>query len=659
MAEVPGVTEQHKQAYLRVMAEGVSIALLRHPHTQPSVGPPIRVSNNPLIYLLDGLMRPKFQKLLEKGHLIPWPRGQLPHFLSALSLTVKFHSREERRKFYYLAEPHLDAAKQYARQDLEDIITAARSGQPPPPRPPFPLPQLPLPSAARFFLDTSRPEGNINTMGDLPHLADGYDSLSKLVDSLRAGDALGKTDLAGAFPSLRGRPGELPLMGCAIHGHSYIFPTMTLGCKSSPGHFESLIGCPIAALCEHRWRQAGVAALATLTKWVDDYLFRLARLSTRNHVQDVLAAWPCLMQAITAIGASAEPTKTTLPWRVDAQGVTRVNTTLDALGFVLNTLPEPSLSIPAPRKQDILFECQRALRADSITYADLESLVGKMGHVALAIAGARAFISSLRLLLSTHRSHKSDPIALSAGARDDLRFFAHAMLNAPARILIPSEVSIPQGHLMKDAATGTASTPGFLSVVVCGLTCVFAPPGRSSLHIGVQELVAETLAAFVAAALWRDRKIATTSDNANNLSWQQRQLAHDDHRNALLKHSQRAQIASNLRFEHEYIPSRLNVMADAGTHLNVANGQRGLEEYLSFLQASGAARPDWWPPDFTYPPPRTMRFFLVDPDSALGRLADTLVRPEAALSLPSGPQLAELLRSLAQELNTAAHLRPQ
>ncbi len=90
---------------------------------------------------------------------------------------------------------------------------------------------------------------------------------------------------------------------------------------------------------------------------------------------------------------------------------------------------------------------------------------------------------------------------------------------------------------MKDAATGTTSTPGFLSVVVCGLTCVFAPPGRSSLHIGVQELVAETLAVFVAAALWRDRKIATTSDNANNLSWQQRQLAHDDHRNALLKNT--------------------------------------------------------------------------------------------------------------------------
>ncbi len=71
-------------------------------------------------------------------------------------------------------------------------------------------------------------------------------------------------------------------------------------------------------------------------------------------------------------------------------------------------------------------------------------------------------------------------------------------------------------------------------------------------------------------------------------------------------------------------------MADAGTHLTVANGQRGLEEYLSFLQASGAACPEWWPPDFTYLPPRTMRFFLVDPDSALGCLADTLVRPEAA-----------------------------
>jgi hypothetical protein len=54
-----------------------------------------------------------------------------------------------------------------------------------------------------------------------------------------------------------------------------------------------------------------------------------------------------------------------------------------------------------------------------------------------------------------------------------------------------------------------------------------------------------------------------------------------------------------------------------------------------------------------------MRFFLVDPDSALGRLANTLVQPEAAFTLPSRPQLAELLHSLAQELNTATHLRPQ
>ena len=174
---------------------------------------------------------------------------------------------------------------------------------------------------------------------------------------------------------------------------------------------------------------------------------------------------------------------------------------LEALGFTLFSAPVPAIGIPPQKMADILFECQRALRLNEISYADLESLVGKMGHVALAIAGARAFISSLRFLLSSHKANKTASIVLSSGAKTDLAFFAHAMAGTPLRIIIPSEVSIPLGHVMKDAATGTVTEAGHIAVALCGLTLVFSPPGRINLQIADLELIAETLASFMAAAL--------------------------------------------------------------------------------------------------------------------------------------------------------------
>ncbi len=97
-------------------------------------------------------------------------------------------------------------------------------------------------------------------------------------------------------------------------GKFFTFASMTLGCKSSPYHFESLLGCPIAALCVERWRACNLASLTALAKWVDDFIFRIAATVGRPLVPDAKLAWSCLSDSITAVSASCEPSKTTRPW---------------------------------------------------------------------------------------------------------------------------------------------------------------------------------------------------------------------------------------------------------------------------------------------------------------------------------------------------------
>lgn len=620
--------------------------------SESCLGPPLAVENSPKMYYDVVLTRALLRKAIQKGRIIPWPmNGPLPHFVSAMSVAFRFHSGEERRVFNAnVAKRHL-AAIRLAKQDL--AVSRLNTGVP------SPVGQLPGPELvyrdARLYHDTSHPAGNLNTRG-LPDPTRNvkYESLRSFLDLLRPGDALFKTDLSGAFPSLKNRVEEMYTQGLAFEGIVYLEYAMSLGTRTGPDNYDSCLGNPLQALIHDSFKKKRL--YASTTRWVDDFLGLVSFAHHRNGLLSAShEAFLSVTDSASAIGALLADDKTIRPWTCDSQGLDLPNYYLEgALGFNVESFPLVVLIIPESKLADIRFEARRARTERSISKQDLESLYGKVAGVAAALNGALPFAADLlSLIVECNRSGEERAFP-SASLRHDLVFFSDLADNMARRIMVPNTVHVPRGHVEKDAATGSSGEPGFISVHLCGHVLVFDPPHRHAYQIATQELMAATLSSYCCAALWPNLQIATTDDNANCISWLDSGHAGKPERNYMLRLRARAMMVSNIREHHEPIASEDNVLADAGTHLNEPKRALGFATYLSFLSNSNVGRPKWWPEGFPYPP-RATGFDRIDAGSPLGLLAERISFANQTDVCFSREEVVEVLRAVRVQLSSIAN----
>jgi hypothetical protein len=611
------------------------------------IGPSFVTENSPKMYYDVALTRTLLQKALTKGRIILWPSGgPLPHFVSALSVAFRFVSGKQKRRFTQAVAHRHVAAQRLAKIDLQN--SCDNSGVE---RPLNPLcgPELEF-RDARLYHDTSHPVGNLNTRGLVdPERKVKYESLRIFLDLLRPGDALFKTDLSGAFPSLKNRVDELYTQGVAFEGRVYVEFAMSLGTRTGPDNYDSCLGNPLQALVHAKFRKLSLKA--STTRWVDDFL---GMISLAHHQPNLLEAahqaFACVEQSAASMNAVLAEDKTIRPWVCDRSNVRTPNHRLTgALGFDIETHPLVVLIIPEEKLTDIRFEARRARMENSISKKDLESFYGKVSGIASALDGALPFASDLlSLIVECNRSNAKRAFP-SASLRHDLGFFSDLADNMGRRIIVPSAIDIPRGHVEKDAATGSSTELGFISVHFCGHVLVFDPPGRTAYKIATQELMAATISSFCCAAVWPNMQIATTDDNANCISWLQSGHAGKVERNFMLRMRARAMMVANIREDHVPIASEANVLADSGTHLNEAKRFSGFVAYLSFLANSCRSKPSWWPGGFPYPP-RATAFDRIDARTPLGVLAERVSFANPADLCFSREEVVSVLRAIRIQL---------
>ncbi len=471
LLEIPGISAELVAQLEERYRNGTSVDLDHN----GQLGDAIWAPNSAKLYLDLQLSRQLFAKQRAKGRIIPWPREAPgpPHFVSAVSMATasltrgcdvsaasisfKFESGEQKRDYGRVAAARHVTAQRAARDDMHGC--QSRLGAP------LVAPCMgPLPfREARLYHDTSHPVGNLNTRGQMdPSRRLVYSGLNSFLRALRPGDALFKTDLSGAFPSLKNRLSELYVQGLAFDGTIYLEFAMSLGTRSGPDNYDSCLGSPLQALIVERFRRLGLEA--SLSRWVDDFL---GRVSVARHGADLV---PAARQAFIVVETAAAdmraalaPEKTTLPWIAEADGTVEPNYVLrDALGFDIESHPAVVLIIPAVKHADICFEADRARRASSIAVKDLESLYGKIAGIAAALEGALPFASDVLLLLVQTNRRGLERAVIPPSLSEDLGFFADLAHALARRICVPNTIDVPEGHVEKDAATGTSSEPGFL-----------------------------------------------------------------------------------------------------------------------------------------------------------------------------------------------------
>lgn len=207
-----------------------------------------------------------------------------------------------------------------------------------------------------------------------------------------------KADLSRAYRQLRVDPIDTPLLAIKFSDCTYIDLCPPFGCRSSSG------AC-------HRVSQAVVYLMAqkgfTVLAFLDDF----AGCEQSKDKAD--AAYTCFLQLTASLGLSLAHAKCAPP-----------STAMQWLGYDIDTC-NMLLSIPQDKMREVLAHCQlwgSKLRASRLM---IQSLIGKLLHLANCVRHARKFTS--RILATLRRMGENDKtwITLDEGFKADVSWFRH------------------------------------------------------------------------------------------------------------------------------------------------------------------------------------------------------------------------------------------
>ena len=258
-------------------------------------------------------------------------------------------------------------------------------------------------------------------------------SVADLVVALRrAGPQahLFTVDIARAYKNFLSDPLDWPLLCIKWAGDYYLDVSMPFGARASSCFMQR-----VANFITRLLKKAGICAIM----YLDDIVVVAPDFSTATEQYDKVRHLLADLGLPEAVN-KAQPPSTSVRWLgidVDARNMT--------------------LSFPYDKVQEALEEVHKHMAARSINKRQLQSLIGRLVHVAKCVEPARIFIS--RLLQALRSFGDRNYIKISDDMRADLHWFVEFLVPWNGLSLIPK--SIPNRLIQVDASlTGIGATDG-------------------------------------------------------------------------------------------------------------------------------------------------------------------------------------------------------
>lgn len=255
----------------------------------------------------------------------------------------------------------------------------------------------------RVIVDLSYPEGQaVNTgikvtdyMGmDISYTLPTISDLMAKLQIEGQGALIWKADLARAYRQLRADPIDSPLLGIKHRGKVYVDRCPPFGCRSS------------SAACQ-RLANALVFIMAGKQHHCLAYLDDFAGCSKSQHAANL--AFQDFLSLTSHLGLQLSVEKCVAPV-----------TSIEWLGYQIDT-KEMTISIPQKKLNEAVEECARWFKRKRVKKVMVQSLVGKLSHIAGCIEHARKFLSRI---LSTLRSFGDKKwITINEEFLKDVRWF--------------------------------------------------------------------------------------------------------------------------------------------------------------------------------------------------------------------------------------------
>lgn len=258
-------------------------------------------------------------------------------------------------------------------------------------------------SQRRVIVDLSYPDGSAVNSGiniqeylgrDISYsLPTVTDLISKLqVDG--KGALVWKADLARAYHQLRADPLDAPLLGIKHNDKIYLDRCPPFGCRSS------------SAACQ-RMANALVYILASNSHHCLAYLDDFA--GCNSDISRATAGFNAFITLADHLGLQLSNKKCMPP-----------STSVEWLGYKIDTL-QMTVSIPEAKLTEVLEECQAWFHRKRVTRTMVQSLAGKLSHVAGCVQHGRKFLA--RILGALRADSNRKWLTIDEDFLKDVRWF--------------------------------------------------------------------------------------------------------------------------------------------------------------------------------------------------------------------------------------------
>lgn len=207
---------------------------------------------------------------------------------------------------------------------------------------------------------------------------------------------LWKADLARAYRQFRVDPIDTPLLGFSVDSQTYLDRCPSFGCRSSSGACQRVSSAVVFMMAKR-----GFNILAFL----DD--FAGCEDSHRGATQ--------AFNTFTALAAQ-------LGLQLAVDKCQAPSTKMQWLGFDVNTV-DMTVAIPQDRLHQVLIECKKWMDRTRASRSSIQSLVGKLVHLANCVRHARKFTGRILATLRNMNNESRDWTTLSQDFKADVKWF--------------------------------------------------------------------------------------------------------------------------------------------------------------------------------------------------------------------------------------------
>ena len=246
-----------------------------------------------------------------------------------------------------------------------------------------------------------------------------FDDAISIVVRAGKGALLAKADIESAFRLLPIHPSDFHLLGICANNMFYVDKALPMGASCSPAYFETF-----STFLEWVIRQDSGSDL--IVHYMDDFLFVAGNGEERSQSLSCQMLVERFESICKKFGVPLAADKAAGP-----------ATVLVFLGLEIDTVNQ-TVSIPEDKLKSVIEKVRGASEASALTLRALQSVIGSLAFVCRAISPGRAFLRRL-IDLTIGVRRPSQKIALSVGARSDLKMWLVFLRNFNGRAIFPDQ----------------------------------------------------------------------------------------------------------------------------------------------------------------------------------------------------------------------------